>query len=486
MIKNERQYRITRAQAGKFSQALSQLRVPTVESVDVHPLLVKAQDDALRSQLEDLQAQIAEYEALRSGQQKVLQVESFAELPQALIRARISAGMSQKQLAERLGLAEQQIQQYEASEYASASFTRIQEIIHALGILVREDVFLPSADVSSRRLFQRLQTVGIDHELVLNRLLPPALAAALRREERDGSGVGALALKAAAVVGRVFALTAADIFGDAPLQLNTGALATARFKLPAQMDERRVSAYTVYAHYLTLLALETTRSLDARPVPESPLQARRAILETQGALDFRAALNWVWSLGVPVLPLADRAGFHGACWRVGGRNAIVLAQQARVPARWLMDLLHETGHAAQSPEESERAVVETEDILESHIDSEDEEDARLYAEEIIFGGRSDEIAEKCVQRARFIEGLSRVVPEVARQEGAPADALAYFIAYRLTEEGKNWWGAATNLQQRGIDPWQIAREVLLVHADLSVLNECDRTLLLQALADSDE
>ena len=42
-------------------------------------------------------------------------------------------GLSQKELADRIGLKEQQIQRYEATEYASASLTRIQEIIGALG-----------------------------------------------------------------------------------------------------------------------------------------------------------------------------------------------------------------------------------------------------------------------------------------------------------------------------------------------------------------
>ena len=50
--------------------------------------------------------------------------------------------MSQKDLASRLGLKEQQIQQYEASEYASASLARVTAVIRALGLSVREDIIL--------------------------------------------------------------------------------------------------------------------------------------------------------------------------------------------------------------------------------------------------------------------------------------------------------------------------------------------------------
>src|SRR4051812_9985113 len=117
MIKNERQYRITKSQADKLREAFAELSAGNVERGDVHPLLVKAQKEALRSQLDELNEQLYEYEALRSGRRTVLELSSFDELPRALIQSRIAAGLSQKDLAERLGLKEQQIQRYEATEY---------------------------------------------------------------------------------------------------------------------------------------------------------------------------------------------------------------------------------------------------------------------------------------------------------------------------------------------------------------------------------
>jgi ribosome-binding protein aMBF1 (putative translation factor) len=138
MIRNERQYRITKAQAEKFAHALSQLVEAMEEEAQVHPLLQKAQEDALRSQLADLQAQLAEYEAIRSGKQGAFELESVEELPRLLIQARIAAGLSQKELAKRLGLKEQQIQRYEATEYASASFARVMDVVRVLGIRVRK------------------------------------------------------------------------------------------------------------------------------------------------------------------------------------------------------------------------------------------------------------------------------------------------------------------------------------------------------------
>jgi DNA-binding XRE family transcriptional regulator len=145
MIKNERQYRITKAQAEKFERALAQSKENPSGLASVDPILQGAMTNALRSQLADLRGQLEEYEALRSGQRQVFELASFAELPRALIQSRIALGLSQKELAERLGLKEQQIQRYEANEYASASVQRVQEVIQALGLQVREEVVLPGA-----------------------------------------------------------------------------------------------------------------------------------------------------------------------------------------------------------------------------------------------------------------------------------------------------------------------------------------------------
>jgi DNA-binding XRE family transcriptional regulator len=151
VIKNERQYRITKAQAERFAAALSAL-VPAPEGVTgihpdpvhpfIHPLLRQAEREALESQLGDLQEQMAEYEALASGGQHTFVSDGFDGLASSLIRARIASGLSQRELAERLGLKEQQVQRYEATEYSSASLSRVREVVRALGATVREEVSL--------------------------------------------------------------------------------------------------------------------------------------------------------------------------------------------------------------------------------------------------------------------------------------------------------------------------------------------------------
>lgn len=137
-IENERDYRITGAWLRRFEQSLERLRTAPLQ--DEHPKLRQARLDALKSQIEDLRQQMAEYEALREKQVRSTGVHSLEELPDALIKARIAAGLTQEQLAERLHLKKQQIQRYEATRYASASLERLIEIANALGIKIRAEI----------------------------------------------------------------------------------------------------------------------------------------------------------------------------------------------------------------------------------------------------------------------------------------------------------------------------------------------------------
>ena len=135
MIKNERQYRITKAQAERFERTISD--VTSKPHPNLHPALRKAEVAGLKSQLEDLRSEIQEYETLRSGKRRMIALDSIEELPKTLIQARIAAGLSQEELAAKLGLKPQQIQRYEATNYQSASLERVNEIVRVLGVKLR-------------------------------------------------------------------------------------------------------------------------------------------------------------------------------------------------------------------------------------------------------------------------------------------------------------------------------------------------------------
>ena len=196
---------------------------------------------------------------------------------------------------------------------------------------------------------------------------------------------------------------------------------------------------------------------------------------------------YCWDLGIPVLPLNDPGAFHGACWRVNGRNVIVLKQRTRSLARWLFDLLHELRHAAENSDSPSHTVIEEPEMSDARINSDEEKEASWFAGEVSLGGNAEILAQLCARRAKNnIRRLKAVLPTVANENGVDVAVLANYMAFRLSLQGENWWGAATNLQPADEAPWAIARDILLQRADISALTGIDRELFMQALRAPEE
>jgi DNA-binding XRE family transcriptional regulator len=140
MIFNERQYITTKAKINEFEKAIAKLET-SEESPDPNQKLRRQVHlDALNSQLEELQEEITEYEALKTGDIKGVTINSFEEWPEVLIKARIAKGWSQEQFANILEVHPQQIQRDESTRYAGSSLRKIIAVQKALGITVREEV----------------------------------------------------------------------------------------------------------------------------------------------------------------------------------------------------------------------------------------------------------------------------------------------------------------------------------------------------------
>jgi transcriptional regulator with XRE-family HTH domain len=431
--------------------------------------------------MEDLLSEIEEYEALRDGQVSVINIDSFDQLADGLIKARIAAGLSQKALAQKLGMKEQQVQRYESERYASASFQRLQDVAAAIGVKIREQILLPLVAVDFNGLLSKVRQVGIDTDFLLTRLLPSGDAAIA-----DGTVAGTdertLTVKTASILSRVFGWTQETLFGPAPLSQPTLAAAEARFKMPARRSQQSSTIYAAYANYLATVVLEGARNLPTHPIPIEAREFRTRVLAAYGELTLRSVLEFAWDLGVPVLPLKDRGTFHGACWRYEGRNVIVLKQNTPHVARWLFDVIHEMRHAGDRPDVQSLEIIEGDETSEERRNSNDEIEASQFAGDVVLDGRAEELAEISVKKARgAVERLKNAVPAVAAAHGVDTASLANYMAFRLSWQGINWWGAASNLQGTGEDPWSIARDVFLRRFPFAIESDIDRQLLQRAL-----
>ena len=479
MIKNERQYRITRAQAERFSQQLLKLEGQGPEPTGVHPLLLKAREDGLRSQLVDLEAELHEYEELSAGQFEFGQLKTITELPVALIKARIARGMSQRDLADRLGLKEQQIQRYEASEYGSASLTRVRQVISALGVNVDEVLLSEQESVSLPALINRVSAVGLPPDFVRKRLVPRQLRPSSRKSEE--SAEPSLISTALETFGKIFHWSPNELLGSGNLKLEPVS-GTVRFKMASNASQERITAYSFYAHYLSLIAMQACSHHPIKIVPTDPDAIDAGVpFDTESSI-LEAAVNHVWNLGIPVLPLDDPGTFHGACFRENGRNVIVLKQKSTSESKWAFDLFHELWHAGQEPDLAERTVLEAEETASERRESDEEKTASRFAAAVLLQGRAQELARQCLAEANHdVPQLKAAVQRIARREHVPVESLANYLAFRLAaEQGQNWWATANALQPIG-KPWNVVRDVFFERADFTKLSPPDRELLAQAL-----
>jgi transcriptional regulator with XRE-family HTH domain len=136
MIKDELQYEVSKEWVEKFNKTLAAMeRDEEAKRKDF--LKWDAGRGAIQCHLDQLHEEIAEYERLINCDKSEpieIVVENLNKLPDALIKARIAAKMSEKELAEMLEIDEQRIKEHEAKNYRYASFVELLDISFALGV----------------------------------------------------------------------------------------------------------------------------------------------------------------------------------------------------------------------------------------------------------------------------------------------------------------------------------------------------------------
>jgi ribosome-binding protein aMBF1 (putative translation factor) len=130
MIKNQKHASITREKLAELQEALADLKQKEAQS---DPLEYELAMNSITAMIADLEAQLKEYKELKAGN-FCHTPESLNDIPKSLIAARLALGLSHKDLADRLGKKEQQMQRYEASDYETCSFARIVEVADVLGV----------------------------------------------------------------------------------------------------------------------------------------------------------------------------------------------------------------------------------------------------------------------------------------------------------------------------------------------------------------
>jgi HTH-type transcriptional regulator/antitoxin HigA len=128
MIKSDAQRDRTLAQIEGFRQALAQVEQ---EKPGKRAVAIRGSYEGIIRQLED---ELREYDQLKSGDLILPHVERLDQIAPFIAKIRIARGVSQTELARRLGVSKQVISRYEESDYQTVAISRLQEILDAIGI----------------------------------------------------------------------------------------------------------------------------------------------------------------------------------------------------------------------------------------------------------------------------------------------------------------------------------------------------------------
>ncbi len=483
MIKNERQLRITKSQLGKFGDHLSVIE-NEIKKGNIS-LLIAAEAEAIKSQIAELDDQVYEYESLWNSGTQIPILNTLKDIPKALINARLSSGLSQKELAERIGFKEQQIQRYEATNYESASLSRIRQFVDVLNLELSDNIQFPTGGISLTNIIKRLINAGIERSFIINRLLPSKILINLKNVKKE-TILKNFEIQVIEHIGNIFGWTFNDLIGQKSLSMNVSTIGKVHYKVPKRVSTPRLTTYIFYTHYLASLLITTTQHLTVKELPTDPIRIHQQIQDTDGSVTLEGAVRYIWGLGVPVISLNDPGAFHGAHFREKERNVIILKHRTKSHATWLFSLFHELWHATEDLKDSEETAMVFENIEELASTDENyvknEEVANLFAGAVLLGKPTDPLIHMCFEEANYkIPNLKISVQNVARREKVPIDILANCVAFRVSQEGMNWWGTANNLQEERLDIQRITRDILLDYVDLSQISGLDLDLLRRSL-----
>lgn len=131
MIRNESEYqeavRRLKDEKKRFTEHQARLKDQGLEGESLKRAL-----DPLRSFHSQLQEEVSSYERLQRGD--LDELENLHGLGRLLVGLRIALGMTQREVAEKLGINESQISRDERNEYHGITVERASKILDAFGV----------------------------------------------------------------------------------------------------------------------------------------------------------------------------------------------------------------------------------------------------------------------------------------------------------------------------------------------------------------
>lgn len=134
MIRNEAEYQEAARRVAEEKARLAEHKA-RLKSMGLGPDELKRALDPLRSFHLQLEEEVQSYERLKRGE--LGELSNLHGLGHALVALRIALGLTQRELAERLGVHESQVSRDERNEYHGITVERATRILDALNVHLR-------------------------------------------------------------------------------------------------------------------------------------------------------------------------------------------------------------------------------------------------------------------------------------------------------------------------------------------------------------
>jgi transcriptional regulator with XRE-family HTH domain len=163
MIKNPTELKSAQQKLNEFKFSLEKIQASRTE---IEPIVAQMKEDTIRSYIEEFEKEIRDYEELKKGKACFISIDSVHNLHELLIKTRIAFKISQAELATRIGTSQQQVQRWESGNYETITWSKMLDVIDALGISVpvgnlflQQPKFLPVTNSSEEQISNAISLV---------------------------------------------------------------------------------------------------------------------------------------------------------------------------------------------------------------------------------------------------------------------------------------------------------------------------------------
>ena len=129
MIKTEREYEQSKKTLAQWRASGEKLRA-SIEATGMSPEHVELCMQPHLAMQDQMEGELAWYEGAKRGE--IIPLPTLASIGLSLVALRLAKGLTQRQLAERLGVNEAQVSKDEKNDYHGISVERAQRIIDAM------------------------------------------------------------------------------------------------------------------------------------------------------------------------------------------------------------------------------------------------------------------------------------------------------------------------------------------------------------------